>query len=332
MPAASPQEIVEALVESFSESGAIAFLDSSVREQPRKFIVQGGDQAFDIWIYIWTLTPGGRPNLPNEYRIQMTGVDSPLAMNPNGSTLLMGFDQDTGAFAGFDLTQHRVFTAGSPSVQVDRDCLFQALQEGIAFRRKSNDEVAIGVRSDHLLHYSLQSQILHRIGKEPGMPEVLTQASSRAHIEPRTIKALAAERKRVVTNVRKWSRSAGFRRQVLMAYENRCAVTRLQLRLVEAAHILPVHDAHSTDDVTNGIALSPTYHRAFDHGLVYLDEQFVMRLNSSAKERLSALNLTGGIRQLEDSLNRRIHLPQDPRQRPSTTMIRQANQLRRIFA
>ena len=261
----------------------------------------------------------------------MTGVDSPLATNPNGLTLLMGYDQDTGAFAGFDLTQHTVFTAGSPSVQVDRDCLFQALQDGIAFRRKSNDEVAIGVRSDHLLHYSLQSKTLHRIGKEPGMPEVLTQASSGSQIEQETIQDLSIERKRVVTNVRKWSRSAGFRKQVLMAYENRCAVTRLQLRLVDAAHILPVHDAHSTDDVTNGIALSPTYHRAFDHGLVYLDEQFVMRLNSIAKERLSALNLAGGIRQLEDTLNCRIHLPPDPRQRPSTTMIRQANELRRIF-
>lgn len=262
----------------------------------------------------------------------MTGVDSPLAANPDGLTLLIGYDPDTGAYAGFDLTQHTVFTAGSPSVQVDRDCLFQALQEGIAFRRKNNDEVAVGVRADYLLHYSLHSKTLHGLGKESGMPEMLTQASTGSRIEPEQVEALGNERQKVLTNVSKWARSAGFRRQVLTAYENRCAVTRMQLRLVDAAHILPVHDERSTDSVTNGIALSPTYHRAFDHGLIYLDEHFVMRLNTSAKERLSALNLTGGIRQLEDSLDCRIHLPQDPRQRPSAMMIRQANKLRRINA
>ncbi len=51
MPAASPEDIAEALIESFNESSAIAFLDSPVREQPRKLIVQGDDQAFNIWIH-----------------------------------------------------------------------------------------------------------------------------------------------------------------------------------------------------------------------------------------------------------------------------------------
>jgi len=53
----------------------------------------------------------------------------------------------------------------------------------------------------------------------------------------------------------------------------------MQLRLVDAAHILPVHTEETIDDVRNGIALSPTYHRAFDGGLIYLDENYAMRIN-----------------------------------------------------
>ncbi len=330
MPAASAHEIADALIRAFRESGASAFLESSTRKQPRKLLVRENGRVLSVWIYIWTLTPGGRPNLPNEYRIQMTGVTAPLDQNLKGLTLLMGYDQDTGAFAGFDLTQHSSFTVGSPSVQVDKECLFQALQEGIAFKRKSNDEVAIGIRSDHILHYSLSSIDLHMFGKETDMPEVLTQASAGTDIEGTTTQSFSPERKRIVANVAKWTRSAGFRKQVLTAYDNRCAVTRLQLGLVEAAHILPVHDQGSTDLVTNGIALSPTYHRAFDHGLVYLDENFVMRLNENERSRLESHGLTGGLRRFEESLGVQIHLPQDANQRPDPFMVRQANQLRGI--
>jgi len=57
------------------------------------------------------------------------------------------------------------------------------------------------------------------------------------------------------------------------AFMPRCAVTRIQLRLVEAAHILPVGAPGSIDHVCNGLALSPTFHRAFDDALIYLDKK-----------------------------------------------------------
>ena len=42
-------------------------------------------------------------------------------------------------------------------------------------------------------------------------------------------------------------------------YDNRCAVTRIQLRLVDATHILPVPSGDSSDHVTNGMALLQHY-------------------------------------------------------------------------
>jgi putative restriction endonuclease len=92
-----------------------------------------------------------------------------------------------------------------------------------------------------------------------------------------------------------------------------------QLRLVDAAHILPVGAVGSTDDVRNGLALWATFHRAFDHGLIYLDEL-----------QLTTLNLHGGLPDFRAFLGRRIHLPGDQRQWPNTRFIREANRQRRV--
>jgi putative restriction endonuclease len=99
--------------------------------------------------------------------------------------------------------------------------------------------------------------------------------------------------------------------------------------LVESAHILPVGAPESTDDVRNGIALSPTYHRAYDTGLIYLDEHYVMRLNPQKKVELVGLKLESGLKEFTSPLGK-ILLPQDKRQWPDITLIRKANAFRRI--
>ena len=85
------------------------------------------------------------------------------------------------------------------------------------------------------------------------------------------------ERSRSETLVRKLDRSRSFRRQVLEAYDSRCAITGLKLingggrAEVEAAHIRPV-EANGPDHVRNGIALSGTVHWMFDKGLIGLTD------------------------------------------------------------
>ena len=103
-----------------------------------------------------------------------------------------------------------------------------------------------------------------------------------------------------------------------------------QLRLVDAAHILPVGAAGSTDDVQNGVALSTTFHRAFDHGLIYLDENYSTQLNLRQEIQLTTLNLHAGLPDFRALLGRRIHLPADRHQWPDPLFIREANRHRRI--
>ena len=87
----------------------------------------------------------------------------------------------------------------------------------------------------------------------------------------------------------------------------------MQLRLVEAAHILPVGAPGSVEDITNGIALSPTYHRAYDGGLIFLTNDYRMDVNDRRVSALRTANLLGGLEGLRGSLGR-VLLPPDRRQ------------------
>jgi putative restriction endonuclease len=266
----------------------------------------------------------------------MTSVSSPLAPNPNGPTVLIGYDPNLQMLAGFDLARHRTFTQGSPSVQIDIRVVQQAQQDGLAFDRKDNRELAIGIRPDQFLTYINNAAALHRQGADAQTFEPLTTAAAAPRLTrdeeeelDRQLSGLTQPRRQLVQEVRRLSRLAAFRRQVLFAYGSQCAVTRAQLRLVDAAHILPVGAPGSIDHVCNGIALAPTYHRAYDNGLIFLDEAYEMRINDEKVQALRAQSLIGGLVAFRQPLGR-IFLPPDRNQWPTLALIRKANAFRQI--
>jgi putative restriction endonuclease len=332
MPSVSAARLTQSILNAFVQSNATAIHLPGAKGNPRRFIVQTDSSTFELWIYLWTLTHGGgaaRPKL--EYRIQLTGVSSPLQMNPlGGPTLLLGYEPNIGCFAGFDVTKHFVFSTNSPSIQIPITTLNDALQDGMAFVRKGNDEIAIGIRPDQLLTYALNAPALHEQGADVQTTALLSKAVTLEEIVSADLNALTLERQRVVSTVSRLSRNVNFRRKVTIAYDRRCAVTRMQLDLIDAAHILPVGIDGSTDEVSNGLCLSPTYHRAFDRALIYLDENLTMRLNPAKVTELETLGLTGGLGDFSGYLNLRIHLPSDRNQWPSAEMIRRANVIRGI--
>lgn len=330
MPAIPPQQFVDAILRAIQESGYTGILISSYRTHPRRFSVTAPDgKQLILSVYIWTLTFGGRPQLMNEYRIQMTSVSSPLQIPGDGLAVLLGYEPDLRLFAGFDMARHRTFTTGSPSVQIDIEELKNAEMQGMSFHRKSNNEIAIGFRPDHLMNYALNCESLHRYGREHTVLGLLNKATALQEIKDVDVSSLSVERQRIVREVSRLSRVASFRQQVVFAYGQRCAVTRVQLRLVDAAHILPVGAPGSVDHVANGVALSPTYHRAYDLGLIYLGEDYQMRVNKHEVSRIERLGLAGGLKYFTEALGR-IFLPPDKRQWPSASFIRRANRFRGI--
>jgi putative restriction endonuclease len=80
-----------------------------------------------------------------------------------------------------------------------------------------------------------------------------------------------------------------FRRIVLRAYSERCAISGLKLingsgrAEVAAAHIRPV-EANGPDIISNGIALSGTVHWMFDRGLLSLSDDLQILVSRQAND------------------------------------------------
>lgn len=97
------------------------------------------------------------------------------------------------------------------------------------------------------------------------------------------------ERDRVLQLTSRAARDRVFRRIVLRAYDERCAVTGLKLingrgrAEVNAAHIRPV-EANGPDTVHNGLALSGTAHWMFDRGLISLGNDLQILISRQAND------------------------------------------------
>jgi putative restriction endonuclease len=110
-----------------------------------------------------------------------------------------------------------------------------------------------------------------------------------------------------------------FRRIVLQAYDQRCAVTGLKLingggrAEVEAAHIKPV-EANGPDILTNGVALSGTIHWMFDRGLIGIADDLEILVSRQVNDQ-------EGVRAM---INRTGHAlaPQRSSQRPAPHFLR----------
>lgn len=329
MPALSPRILAQAIEDAFTDSVASAVLVSELRTNPRRFYVRTGEASFPVWLYVWTLTHGGGSARPvDEYRIQLTSVTPPLLENPDGPTLLLGYEPNTKCFAGFDLRKHRNFSTQSPSIQININTLREAVRDGFAFTRKGNDEIAVGFRPDNMLAYCSNCNYLHEYGADAVVSDLLSRVGRLESVTGDEINQLPAERRRVITKVSRLARDSDFRRKVTIAYDRKCCVTGLQLRLIDAAHILPVGAEGSTDDIQNGLCLSPTYHRAYDRGLIYLSEDLEMRINPKKREAIVHQGLDSGLQEFETYIGKEIFLPPDKNQWPRVEFIRSANKFR----
>jgi putative restriction endonuclease len=209
MPQLSAPLLLKSISDALAESDASVVLISSSRKNPRRFVVQAGQNMFELWAYVWTLTHGGGAARPkDEYRIQITGIQPPFELNPSGPTILIGYEPNLQCFAGFDLDKHRVFSTRSPSIQIPITTLYSAIQDGFSFVTKGNEEIAIGFRPDQFLAYALNSQLLHAQGADATAVNLLAKAAALEEITRDDMEQIPADRQRVVQTVSRLSRDS----------------------------------------------------------------------------------------------------------------------------
>jgi putative restriction endonuclease len=107
-------------------------------------------------------------------------------------------------------------------------------------------------------------------------------------------------------------RARNFRKNVIRAYGERCAMTGLRLingggrAEVEAAHIRPV-EHNGPDIVSNGLALSGTAHWMFDRGLVGLSDDLTILVSRQCNDLdgvMEMINASGRLLAPERPANR----------------------------
>jgi putative restriction endonuclease len=241
---------------------------------------------------------------------------------------VLGWWVEAEVFAGFDVRKHRGNLGRSPSFQVRKECLQQAALNGFYPCAKENQEIAIAFRPDFLVEYVRNLEALHDFGQSPSDLAVLDSVATNPEVNTEDIQISDNVRKTTVVTVSKKLRAVNFRKRVLTAYTFRCAICGLQLRLVDAAHIVPVTHEHSTDETRNGLALCALHHRAYDQALITVWDDYSVKLNENRVLELSQAREDSGLDAFSQGLRPIILLPAALSDRPHTEYIRIANQVR----
>lgn len=202
---------------------------------------------------------------------------------PDGNSLAIGRD---GAFSRTALRESGT-VGGLPGRVHDRLC---------------EDPELITEVAQLLLHRFFPESWHGEIRTAVGLDEVVTKFRDR------------------VPSHRPW-RDPTFRMRVLDAYDARCAVCDQDLRVgdapldLEAAHIRPVRD-DGPDEIKNGLALCSLHHRAFDRGIIGLQED-------RQKFRVIVSELIRGTsrKSLIDLRNQPVRGPRESALAPSPTFV-----------
>lgn len=116
-----------------------------------------------------------------------------------------------------------------------------------------------------------------------------------------------------------------FRRQVIHAYERRCAVCRLPFEeLLDAAHIKPDSDG-GIAHVRNGLALCKIHHGAFDTNIMGISPDYVVAIRESVLQTFDGPTLQHSLKEMNGQ--KLAQLPTDAHQKPDRELLEQRFQL-----
>ena len=288
---------------------------------PFLLYVYTGEAVERLRIYIWNVTHGGRTRPIDEYRIQITTVDS-IDVTPPLKTLLLGWDRRYEVFAGYNASRYTMF-GQSPSLQIKEGTLERAGNEGFAIQPKEWDEVGdvtevvVAFRPELFMTYASNLEAYHRPSLTKGEVNLIQKAASKP-LDEDELSILPVERRRVLRQHSEAVRNNKFRKAVLQVYGDKCGVCGLQLGVVEASHIVPVADG-GTDEVTNGIALCPNHHKAFDLGLFLITPDYKIFLRGDRTKRIREDKKDGGLDNfiVDLRVGEQIFLPADSKFHPN---------------
>ena len=324
-------DLLDIIVQSINDSGWNVLYIGDVSDHPFLLKIYNAEESYLVRIYVWNITPGGKTRPNDEFAIQKTSVKS-FERGKTEKTLILGWWREGEVFAGWDFNQYKnkiYRPKSSNSSQIKEENLRKASINGFSPYKSKTQAIAVAFRPDFFINYVQNLEVLHSFDDSAKDYRLLEEISDQPlEINKSLIKRISKKRRISVYHVTKKLREANFQARVLTAYGFRCAFSGMQLKLVDAAHILPVSYDKSTDDTANGIALSALYHRAYDKGLVTFTEKYQIIVNDEKLGVLKEIGFDGGMERFVKDLRPVIHVPPATSDRPHVDFVNQANKLR----
>lgn len=270
---------------------------------------------------------------PDEFRIQCPG-DLPgqlAAQRAVGNSIcVLGYSADTDTFSAWDperfVQRNRATQRFSLYTRLSNHQ--RARSDGFSIYRDASDQNVLSFRSEFMALYVANPEVIHQATDRALRNLVSAHGAMRSGITSSKLVVIAKRKIKVTQN--QYARNPQFRQAVLEAYENCCAMCGLQLELIEAAHLVPHAHPSGIDVVPNGIALCALHHKSLDTGLIYIDANYNIQINTTRQKYLARMQRARGFRGFSRQLKSTIELPKNPTDIPLVENITLGNQLRGI--
>lgn len=161
------------------------------------------------------------------------------------------------------------------------------------------------------------------VGDDPAQLEFTLVADEDRVLAARTAAAdpvmTAARRGYVTRAVMQRLHQQHFRRIVLRAYREQCAICRLRhSELLDAAHILEDRDPRGEPLITNGLGLCKIHHSAYDANIVGIDPDARVHVRQDILAEVDGPMLQHGLQEVHGS---RLVLPRSVEHRPNRDFL-----------
>ena len=137
-----------------------------------------------------------------------------------------------------------------------------------------------------------------------------------------------SDRVKFIYQNKAYPRDPKFVKDVLEAYKHACCICNKQLKIVQAAHIIP----HSEDDcpstVNNGLALCAEHHKYYDDGLLIPIPNRKLYLNEKRIEFLKSINQSQGLDELYERQKTEYLIPDQRELQPSEEYLKKGLRIR----
>ncbi len=116
------------------------------------------------------------------------------------------------------------------------------------------------------------------------------------------------------TQTRQRLHQSAFRDMVITAYDQRCAICRLNHpELLDGAHIIPDADNLGTPIIQNGLSLCKIHHAAYDQDILGISPDYRVHIRGDILQERDGPMLLHGLQELDGSC---LSLPNRPADRP----------------